>query len=212
MTWFSCVGLPEKTMRFSPLMDKRNVQHLLKVSTDDQQAFSQLFLAYYEKLVQFAGHIVFQTDIAEDVVADVFCKLWNRRHQILTIDNVEAYLYTAVKNGCFDQRKRKGKPVETKATDLSRDAPGETQELRTILKEAIRALPEQRRLVFWLIKEHGKTSSEVAQILRISPRTVEGHLYKAVKSLADTVSRYLGYDPQHPTGNQKRFNAFFFVL
>lgn len=194
-------------------MDKTSVQQLLlKISTDDQQAFSQLFLIYYEKLMQFARHIVYQTDIAEDVVADVFCKLWHRRHQLVTIDTVDAYLYTSVKNGCYDQRKRKERAAENKELPPPHVVPAETQELRTILKEAIRALPEQRRLVFLLIKEHGRTSTEVAQILRISPRTVENHLYKAIRSLASTISRYLGYDPLHPTGNQKRLNMFFLLL
>jgi RNA polymerase sigma-70 factor (family 1) len=194
-------------------MDKKDAQQiLLNIGNDGKEAFSRLFLAYYEKLVQFALHIVFQTDIAEDVVADVFSKLWVRRHHLSSVNNVEAYLYTSVKNGCFDQRKLKQRMPAVKEMQLDNIVPVEDRELQTVLKDAIRALPEQRRLVFLLIKENGKTAIEVAEILGISVRTVENHLYKAVKTLAGTISHYLGYDPKYPTGNQKRSNLLFFFL
>ena len=192
-------------------MNKKDVQQaLLDITSDDKQAFDRLFLAYYKKLVQFAAQIVLQIDIAEDVVADVFSKLWSRRKQLVLIADGEAYLYTSVKNGCLDQLKRKNRATVVKETEVTFSVPSERGELRKILVDAVRALPEQRRLVFWLVKEQGKTSLEVAGILGISPRTVENHLYKAVKTLANTISRYLGYDPQHPNGNQKISGFFFF--
>lgn len=194
-------------------MDNKDVQQLLlNITNDDKQAFNQLFLTYYEKLVQFAVHILLQQDIAEDVVADVFTKLWSRRNQLVSINNIEAYLYTAVKNGCFDQQKMKKRIAAVTGMQPFSSVLIETRELQGLLKEAVRTLPEQRRLVFLLMKEHGKTSIEVAHILRISRRTVENHLYKAIKTLANTVSRYLGYDPQSRTGYPKGSNLLFFFL
>ena len=61
---------------------------------------------------------------------------------------------------------------------------------------AVEALPEQRRINYRLIKQDELKSKEVAQILNISVRTVENQMYKAVKSLADAISSYLGYHPQ----------------
>jgi RNA polymerase sigma-70 factor (family 1) len=194
-------------------MDKKDVQEfLLPISNGDKQAFDQLFLRSYDKLVQFAQHLMLQTDVAEDVVSEVFTKLWLRRDQLTSINNLEGYLYTAVKNGCFDQRKSRRTVIDMEEVQLSYVIPAEThtQELYRLLKAAILALPEQRRLVFLLIKEQGKTSNEVAYILDISQRTVENHLYKAVKTLAAIISRYLGYDPQHPTKKPKGTNVIFF--
>ncbi|MNL26123.1 RNA polymerase sigma factor [compost metagenome] len=72
----------------------------------------------------------------------------------------------------------------------------ENKELAALLDQAVRALPEQRRIIFRLIKEDGFKSREVARILNISVRTVENQMYKAVKVLADNLSTYLGYHPQ----------------
>jgi len=191
-------------------MDKRQLSQLItRICNDDKLAFDELFLAYYEKLVQFAHYSVHQTDLAQDVVADVFTKLWYKRKQLPHIDNIEAYLYTSVRNGCFDQLKRVQKVVMMPETQTSSSVHLETQELKKRLQNAVQALPEQQRLVFLLVKEHGHKPAEVAKILNISTRTVENHLYKAVKTLADVISRYLGYHPQDPLRKQSGLLLFF---
>ena len=72
-----------------------------------------------------------------------------------------------------------------------------------LLNGAVAALPEQRRLIFRLVKEQGLKSNAVAEILGISVRTVENQLYKAVKTLADSISAYLGYHPQAKTSRKQ---------
>ena len=75
-----------------------------------------------------------------------------------------------------------------------------------MLNLAIQQLPEQRKIIFSLIKEQGLKPKAVAEILGISVRTVENQLYKAVKILSDSISEYLGYHPQAKTA-QKRMNT-----
>lgn len=70
------------------------------------------------------------------------------------------------------------------------------RELARLLDLAITFLPEQRKIIFRLVKEQGLKSNAVAEILGISVRTVENQLYKAVKTLANSISGYLGYHPQ----------------
>jgi RNA polymerase sigma-70 factor (family 1) len=197
-------------------MDKCDPQILVNnICKNDKQAFNDLFLTYYEKLVQFAFHFLNKTEVAEDIVADIFSNIWMKPGKLSGVYNVEAYLYTSVKNACFDQLRREQKNIQTvdlltENLSLS-DLPMETKELKTLLKNAIAALPEQRRLVFVLVKEHGRKNVEVAEILGISVRTVENQLYKAVKTLANEISRYLGYNPQNPQRNQKGLHLFFFL-
>ena len=181
----------------------------------DKQAFNELFLTYYEKLVQFAVHFLTKTEVAEDIVADIFSNIWMKPGKLSGINNVEAYLYTAVKNACFDQIRREQQriqKVDMLTAHLSpSNLPMETKELKWLLTNAIAALPEQRRLVFLLVKEHGRKSVEVSEILGISVRTVENQLYKAVKTLANEISQYLGYNPQNPQRNQKGLHLFIFL-
>jgi RNA polymerase sigma-70 factor (family 1) len=151
---------------------------------------------------------------AEDIVSDVFSRIWLKRSKLPGINNVEAYLYTSVKNACFDKLKgeqsiNQQSAMRTEmlqAASLTLDA----NEFRLIVENAINALPEQRRLVFILVKDHGRKSSDVAEILGISVRTVENQLYKAVKTLADVLSEYLGYNPQKPLKRQNGLHLFFF--
>ena len=198
-------------------MEKRDLHLLVNdIRNNNKDAFNQLFLIYFEKLVQFAGHLLHNTELAEDVVADVFTNIWIKREKLTGILNVEAYLYTSVKNACFDQITRERKNIQEVKVPTEVVSTGivsiEAREFKLLLKETINALPEQQRLVFLLIKEHGRKSVEVAEILGISVRTVENHLYKAVKTLADEISHYLGYNPQQPKGKKNGLYSFFFSL
>lgn len=196
-------------------MEKRDLQILFNaVGKGDKHAFNELFLTYYEKLVQFAVQLLNNIQVAEDVTADVFSNIWMRRAKLPEVQNVEAYLYTSVKNACFDQIKKEQRVIKidlpgemTQAGNLSM----ETLEFKSILQKAIRELPQQRQLVFLLVKDHGKKCVEVAEILGLSVRTVENHLYKAIKTLADEISHYLGYDPQRPIRKQNGSYLFFFL-
>ncbi len=183
------------------------------ISKNDEHAFNELFLNYYEKLVQFAVLLLKNVELAEDAVADVFSNIWAKRGKLSGIGNVEAYLYTSVKNACLDQLKKGQKltgSVNTATGILQSSNPQiEARELELLLANAINALPEQRRMVFVLVKNHGKKCSEVAEILGISIRTVESQLYKAVKTLANELTHYLGYNPQKPAGKQNGLFFFF---
>jgi RNA polymerase sigma-70 factor (ECF subfamily) len=83
----------------------------------------------------------------------------------------------------------------------------EDKELAQLISFAVAALPEQRRLIFRLIKEEGLKSSAVAAILGISTRTVENQLYKAVKVIAGSISGYLGYHPQKKISRKDALSA-----
>lgn len=186
----------------------------LQIRNDQTHAFNELFLIYYKRLVLFANQYVKNYEAAEELTAGVFVKLWQKRHTLNQLDKPEVYLYVSVKNAALNYLRS-----TKKLALLSVDEPTETafinhipagrqssdldqKELRLKLREAIEALPEQRRLIFKLIKEDGLKCREVAEILNLSTRTVESQLYKAVKFLADRLSVYLGYHPQK-TGSRK---------
>jgi RNA polymerase sigma factor (sigma-70 family) len=87
----------------------------------------------------------------------------------------------------------------------------ERKELTLKLNQAIDALPQQRKIIFKLIKENGLKCREVAQILDISTRTVENQMYKTVRALADALTPYLGYNPQKSKfGKQMMYLLIFF--
>jgi RNA polymerase sigma-70 factor (family 1) len=194
-----------------------------QIQQGDKHAFDQFFLLYHHQLVAFAQQYLKQTEDAEEAVSELFVKIWLKRNSFSEVLHPEVYLFVAVKNACLNLiRSRKKRDLlfpmrnddEIIATEGVNQTRIEEKELHKILDQAIANLPQQRRLIFKLIKENGLKTKDVAKILSISNRTVENQLYKAVKTLAMVLSEYLGYHPQQALAKKQATSSarllFFF--
>ncbi len=189
---------PEKTNQLALLFKE--------IQNGNKSAFDDFFLTYHDKLLAFALQYTKQLESAEEITSELFVKIWVKRAELSTILNPDVYLFIAIKNAClnFIRSEKKRFVVFTRLpTDqLLEKVPDsdklkmEDKELKKILDQAVSALPDQRKMIFKLIKEDGLKGHEVASILGISVRTVENQLYKAVKTLAESISNYIGYHPQ----------------
>ncbi len=157
---------------------------------DDQRAFGQLFECFYPELMRFALFYLKSQETAEELVQDVFLKIWQMRAMLLTVFNFRAYLFTTTRNHCLNHI-QKQKPVFIPFDDSfsadTADNPQqgmELQETQQRITAAVEGLPPQCRLVFQLVKEQGFSYKEVAELLSISPRTVETQIGIAVRKLA----------------------------
>ncbi len=164
---------------------------------DDEKAFETLFRLFYSRLFRFAQQYVHSRELAEEVVSDVFVKLWNNRKEMLRIEKLETYLFTAVKNQSLNYFHQASSHAGSALPDSSSDHlvytfdPGcelEWKELQAGLETAIDKLPVQCRMVFKLIKEEGLSYKETAEILNISPRTVETQLVRALRKISVALS------------------------
>ncbi|WP_199118219.1 RNA polymerase sigma-70 factor [Pedobacter sp. ASV28] len=177
-----------------------------EIQYGNKPAFDELFVAYYDQLLAFAKQYTKQLESAEEITSELFVKIWLRRETLSNVLNPEVYLYVATKNACLNlirsNKKRQQFFTEPPIEQVLEQIPHvyemamEDKELIKILDLAVASLPGQRQIIFKLVKEQGLKSSEVAQILDLSKRTVENQLYKAVKTLAAAISDYLGYHPQ----------------
>lgn len=176
------------------------------ISSGKETAFNELFMGYYEKLVLFAKYYVRQKEGAEELVSAFFVRLWLKREQLSAVSNPTGFLYNGVKNAAFnylrDQHKHNIVIGEQEAGELFQFSEEGTasgivdqKELQQQLSMAIASLPEQRQLIFRLVREDGLKCKEVAVLLELSVRTVENQVYQAVKSLSETMKAYLGYLP-----------------
>lgn len=181
-----------------------NTKHLFKqISTGDRNAFDTLFRSRYAILVRFAQSFVIEKELAEEAVSDVFVSIWITREKLTEIDNVDTYLYVSVKNRCFNFLRSKTYTVSIdeqfemqKPEYENPHIEMEHRELYEKLNRLINQLPEQQRIIFRMIKENGLTAKQTAEILQLSTRTVETHIYKAVKQLEKEITEYLGYTPK----------------
>jgi RNA polymerase sigma-70 factor (family 1) len=171
---------------------------------DDQQSFKKLYQLLFFRLYQFAYSYVHSKESAEEVVNDVFLSLWQKRKTLDTINNINVYLYVAVKNASLNWL-RKNKHVFTVsmdelATDHLHLVPNPelmliTRELQLHIREAIEQLPPRCKIIFKLIKEDGLSYKEVASILEVSVKTVDAQLYLALKKLSKILKPLMRTNP-----------------
>ncbi len=162
-----------------------------ELARGDQTAFDRIFRGFYLPLVNFAVDLVKQRPVAEEIVSDVFVSLWKKREEILLIEKLRVFLFVAVKNRCYNHlRDHSFLTVSVEADNIatltSSYDPEEDlafRELKHRIHQAVECLPAQCKQIFKLVREDGLKFREVAEILQVSPRTVETQLYRAVKKI-----------------------------
>lgn len=166
---------------------------LQKVENGDHNAYREFYEVNYFRLYQFAFSFVHVRESAEEVVNDVFLKLWIKRTTINTIRNIQVYLYVMVKNTSLNYLRDNNLSVPISIDELCVDhfqliADPELlitqKELQIQIREAVEQLPARCRLIFKLVKDDGLTYKEVASILDLSVKTIDSQLRIALKKLA----------------------------
>ncbi len=163
------------------------------VASGNEMAFTQLYLHFGKKLVHFSVSLVRSKEIAEEVVEDVFVRLWSNRSQITGIENITVYLYVAVKNRSLNSLSQKAReliaaPFDYLDTVIDEFAPDPynimiTSEMMTNMQHAIEDLPPRCKMIFKLVREDGLRYKEVADILNISVNTIDVQMAIAVRKI-----------------------------
>ncbi|PJJ79767.1 RNA polymerase sigma-70 factor [Mucilaginibacter auburnensis] len=166
---------------------------------NDVKAFESLYYLLYDALVKFGMMYVNHREVAEEIVGDVFVKTWMGRDNMQHVQRIDTYLFVAVKNQSLNHLK-KYSTLHVVVDDYENDVnlidttnpqiQLEKKELQVYLDQCINALPQQCRIIFKLIKEDGLKYKEVAEILNISPRTVQTQLVRAMQKLSISLSAY----------------------
>jgi RNA polymerase sigma-70 factor (family 1) len=170
---------------------------------ENEQAFAALFRLLYDRLLRFCIQYVDSREAAEEIVSDVFVKLWNRRQELETVANLEVYLFVAVKNHSLNYLEQfstfRIAPLDDGLAQLSAPTDPEKEmewkEMNHRLDQEVNRLPDQCRKVFRLIRDEGFRYKDVAVILNISPRTVETQLFRAIRRLNEAIAPFLSAKP-----------------
>lgn len=185
-----------------------NSQHIESLSkkisqNSDQQAFKELYLVYFDRLYKFAFSILHSSEFAEEAVNDVFLNIWQKRHQLKTIDNLKNYLYISTKNTSFNYlskfRKERNTSLDEvlvrfEIDELTPETVFFTTEIRNEIEQAINQLPPKTKLVFQMAKVEGLKYKEIAEILNISVNTIDNHIATALKKLGVLLKNFSSED------------------
>ncbi|UYQ91004.1 RNA polymerase sigma-70 factor [Chitinophaga horti] len=158
-----------------------------------EDAFDAIFKRYYEGLRHFTKTLLpYPTDEAEDIVAEMFCQLWQQRSRLQINTTLGAYLYVAVKHKVYDYYRRQKQqfslPEETlaEAADTHFSQPDDQLHYKYAaerMQQLVATLPPQMQLVFRLQRDEGFTYEEIASLLDISLNSVKTHMFRAVRQL-----------------------------
>ena len=169
-----------------------NEEELLAfIAQGDELAFTRLFDNYRDRIYSIAFKISHSTTIAEEIVQDVFLKIWLRRDRLIEVENFNAYLFVITRNHVYKSLKQIAKNYEltafTEKDHLAGDNNSEDlvmeKEYDSLLKKAIDRLPNQQKQVYQYIKEKGLKREEAAGLLHLSPETVKYHLAEDMKNI-----------------------------
>lgn len=165
---------------------------LIKLKAGEHQAFIRVYDAYHKGLYHFVRKYLQDDNAAEDIVHDVFMKLWEIKDRIDPERPLINYLYRITRNAVYKELKK----IEesslltgqlSEISSLQQEAPVDTlyqhHEYERLLETAVNQLPLQRQRVFKLCRQQGKTYEEAAKQLSISPHTVKEHMSLAMKDI-----------------------------
>ncbi|TND07841.1 MAG: RNA polymerase, sigma-24 subunit, ECF subfamily [Bacteroidetes bacterium] len=170
----------------------------VQISRGDQKAFEHVFRAYYQPLSRYASGLLGDRDAAEEVVQQLFCRLWEKRENFQVSGSLKSYLFRAVHNAVMNEIKHekvKQAYMQNQVHDRpQQEQPGsalQAKELEGKIQAAIGELPEHCRHVFRLSRFEGLSYREIAEVLGISVKTVENQMGKALKTLRIRLAEYL---------------------
>lgn len=165
---------------------------LVKLAEGDDHAFEQLYLIYSPRIYQKILQLVKQPALAEELLQDLFVKVWEKRATLDNQKSFKSYLYTIAKNlvvdffrkAALDRQMLEKCIVENTEIYYPFEGLDESDAARkAIIQKALATLPPQRKKIYSLIKLEGKSYEEVAVLLNISTATVNDHVVKGTKAL-----------------------------
>ncbi|MBE7169452.1 MAG: RNA polymerase sigma-70 factor [Williamsia sp.] len=164
---------------------------LQQIAAGDEQAFTVLFNRYWKQLYNYLIQLTKSHEITEEIVADVFLKLWTGRELIVNIRNIDGFLFKVAYNKTMDffkltardQRLQRVLAHTIEATGERADQKLLDAETQKILHEAIAQLSPQRKLVYHLHRIEGLSHEQIAERLNLSRQTVKNTMTGAIRSL-----------------------------
>ncbi|MBV4357303.1 RNA polymerase sigma factor [Pinibacter aurantiacus] len=174
----------------STVQDYNERELLKRIAEGDELAFGQLFYAWKGKLYGFLFNLTRSEAKSEDVVQDVFFKVWQNRDKLREIDNFSSYLLRMAQNHAIDQLRKLSRESTFIAAlgeqELQTKSPEDAllkKEIQKVIETALELLPPRQREVFKLHQQQGLKHEEIANLLGLSVSTVQNHMFRALENI-----------------------------
>ncbi len=172
---------------------------LLRVAQGDENAFGQLFKTYYNQLGDFVIRITESETIAQEIVQDVFLKIWTNRHLLRDVHCFKAYLMVVARNYTFNCLKqiarenfRKKEWLNNVLASASQSTEDTTDpQMIDLIDRAVELLPPQQKRVYILSRREKMKQEEIAKALGVSLETVKKHMVLALRFLKNHLRTHI---------------------
>lgn len=171
--------------------------HIRKLKAGEQTAFEEVYHCFSQKVYSVAIKFGLDREDANEVVQDVFVKLWNNRGSLNENLSIKAYLLTITKNTLINRQKKLAYEIAYKKylekQDISSYLDTESHvvyyDLEQLAETVIDKLPIQQKEIFLLSKKENLPNKQIADKLNISLRTVENQIYRAAKKIREILKK-----------------------
>lgn len=178
-------------------MSPENHSRSLFDSFSTEEKVEALFKRFYPELCRGVNSIIKDEVLSEDIVQEVFIKIWERKGDLDLNDYFIFYLKKSCYNAALNTRKSllKIQKVElSEATEAVQDKPDDniiSEQLEAHIFSAIQELPEKTRIIFLMSRNDGMTYKEIAQVMEVSVKAIEKHMGIALQRLRQSLKDYL---------------------
>lgn len=164
---------------------------LMLASSGNEKAFSILFHQHKNKLFGYLLRLTNSQEITEDIIQEIFLKLWKDKSELVNIIQFDAYLFRMAKNQAINAFKTMARQtlfyteyINSQEIDVdSTEQLIQFDETQKLLEQIIESLPPQQKIIFKLSREQHLKHEEIAQMLNISPNTVKNHIIQALSTI-----------------------------
>ena len=165
-----------------------------RIKRSDTEAFRELFEIYQRDIFNFLHFKLGNIEAAEDLLQDVFIKIWERRRQLRENTSIKSFLFTIARHAALNYLRHNRIVLKFQVEQRIRVSEEESEyqefernEIQQVLMNAITKLPEKSRLPFMMSRFEELTYNEIADRLNISVKTVESHMGRALKLLRESL-------------------------
>ena len=178
----------------------------MRLQGGDSDAFERVFETFYHRLYSFINQYVYDSEVAKNILQDVFLILWEKKSILLDDNNLNAWLYTVAKNKALKYLRHKEYVTDHVEISLFRQSENMLnasaldqidtsefafREIEKIIEHTLSSMPEQVQVVFNLSRFENLKNREIAEKLNISEKTVEANITKSLKLLRVALKDYL---------------------
>jgi RNA polymerase sigma-70 factor (ECF subfamily) len=170
-----------------------------RLGRGNEAAFERIFRRLSEPIFRFVCGMVQDEALAHDITQDTFAKLWSIRDRMDAVDSLRAYVFQMARNQVYnherDRQVRRDNENDLRdahptASPPSPDTTLDVDMLRSMLEDWIDELPDRQREALTLRRQQNLSHDEIAEVMDVSPNTVNNHIVRAMKFLRGRIREY----------------------